>query len=126
MGRVSVAQAVGMNRGVAQDHACVKFYDVARPPIRQPRAAMVQENSSFSHPRRTFEYVFRQRRRGFRRIRNQPFLATFAAYANPALAEIEILDVQSHQLADAQAAAVQQLEQREVALRMRPLESVAS
>src|SRR5579864_1069139 len=38
MGRVRVAQAVGMNRGVARDHARVKFNDVARAPVGQPLA----------------------------------------------------------------------------------------
>src|SRR5258708_40063616 len=106
MGRVSVAQAVGMKRAVARDHACVKFNDVASAPVRQPLAAMVQENSPFSRLPRPGGYVFRQRIRGLRRIRNQPFLAAFTTHANPALAEIEILEVQSHSLADAHPSAV--------------------
>ena len=65
-----------------------------------------------------------ERRRGFRSVRHLPLLAALAAHANPVLGGIEIVQIQPDQFADAQAAAVQQLEQKQVALRIRALQAV--
>ena len=55
---------------------------------------------------------------------NLALLAALAAHANPAFAEIEIFQIQSHQFADAQAAAVQQFEDGQIARRIGPLEFI--
>ena len=54
--------------------------------------------------------------------RNLPLFAPLAAYAQPSFAAVEIVEVQSDKLADADAAAVEQLQDRQIAGRMRPLE----
>ncbi len=43
VGGIGVPQAMRMDGGIARDHPRVKLHDAARAAIRQPAAAMVQE-----------------------------------------------------------------------------------
>ena len=65
-----------------------------------------------------------QRLRRFAGVGHLPFLLALAAHANPALVEIEVIQIQAHQFADAQPAPVQQLEDRQIARRIGPFEFV--
>ncbi len=63
---------------------------------------------------------------GFAGQRSLALLAAFAAHAQPALGAVQIFQVQSGQLADAQPAAVEELEDGAVAHRMRALQLAGS
>ena len=124
MRREGVAQAVRMQRRVARNHARVELDDFARAAVGQPRAAVIHQQRALARLGGALRQIFFERRRRFLSIRHLALLAALAAHANPALAQIEVVEIEPHQFADAQAAAVQQLEQRDVALGMRPLELV--
>src|SRR5581483_8425673 len=123
MRRVGVAKTMRMNGRVASDHARVKFHNAASAAIAQAHPPMIQEQRAagrwrgFAYGEVSFESVGR-----FASERNLPLLAAFTAHADPALAKIEVLEIQARQFADAQAAAVEQLEDSDVTRRIGPLE----
>src|SRR5258707_13122512 len=61
-----------------------------------------------------------------RAIGHLPFLATLAAHPNPLLAKIEIVQIETHQFADAQTATVQQLEYQPVSFGEGPFQAIRS
>ena len=83
---------------------------------------MIQEDGALvAHDRALGQIAF-QRVGGLPRQRHLPFFAAFAAHAQPALGAVDIVEVEPDQLADAHAAAVEQLEDGAVARRMRALQ----
>src|SRR5258705_13649694 len=104
MGGVCVPEAVWMQRSVARNHPRVELDDFASSAVRQAPAAMIHQQRTFSRLGSALRQVLLERRRRFFSVWHLPFLAALAAHANPALAEGEVFDVQSHQFADPQAA----------------------
>jgi hypothetical protein len=56
-----------------------------------------------------------ERARGLPAIRNLAFLTAFASNAQPSFRAVEIFQIEPHKLADAEAATVKQLEDKNVA-----------
>src|SRR5690242_2928461 len=110
-----------MDGGIAGDHARVEFHDAARSPVGKAAAAEVEEERGLRFRLADGEVAVDGGGR-FRAEGHLPLLLPFAAHANPALAEIEIVEIQADQLADAQSAAVEQFEDGHVARRERTFE----
>ena len=123
---VGVAQAVGMKRGIAAENSRVQLDDAASAAIGEARASVVDQQGSLGGFGGALGKIIFERGSGFRSVGDLPLLFSFAADANPALLEIEIVEIQADQFGDAQAAAVEQLEQEQVALGMRAVQLILS
>src|SRR5882724_2783303 len=117
-----MAEAVRMHGGVATQTGCVELdYEFDAAP-GQPSAAVIEEDRRF----RGFGFALREiaieRGFSFGAVRDLPLFSAFAANAQPALAAVDIFEVQAHQFAHTQPAAVEEFEYGHVARRMRPFE----
>src|ERR1035437_2964698 len=68
--------------------------------------------------------VFFQCGGGLRAVGSLPLLAAFTPDENPALGHVEVGEIEADQFADAEAAAVVELEQEQVAFGMRAVERI--
>ena len=108
--------------GSPLDEGGVELDDAANSASRQALAAMVQKNRAFVSHHGALGQVALQRAGGLAGQRHLAFFAPLAAHAQPSLGAIHIFQIQPGQLAHADAAAVEQLENGAVARRERALQ----
>src|SRR5262249_55831805 len=122
MSRIRVTEAVGMHRRIAGQERGVQLHDHASAASRQSPAAMIEKERRF----RRFPFALQQvaMERSFRlgAVGNLPLLSSLPTNAKPALTAVDILQVQTDELAGAESAAIEEFEYGEVTRGVRPLE----
>src|SRR5260370_41155677 len=101
-----MAEAVRMHGGVAVQRSGLELDDELDAAPGQPSAAVIEEDRHFRECGLALPEIALERGFGFGAVGDLPFFSAFAANAQPALAPGDIVQVQDHQLADAQPAAL--------------------
>src|SRR5690349_7989842 len=99
-------ETVRMYGGVAAQTGGVELDDEVDAAPGQPPAAVIEKYRRFRGCSFALREIALERRLGFGAIRDLPFFSAFAANAQPALAAVDIVQIQAHQFAHAQPAAV--------------------
>src|SRR5438445_4993551 len=103
-------ETVRMHGGVAAQIGGIELDDEFDAAPGQAPAAVIEKDRRFRGCSLALREIALERGFGFGAVGDLPFFSAFAANAQPALAAVDIVQVQAHQLADAQSAAVEEFE----------------
>src|SRR5579863_10516242 len=117
-----MAEGMWVKGRIAGEQAGIEFHDASRTAVAEAGAVVVQKEGGIGGV--SDWQIFFQCGGGFRAVGSLALLAAFTANEDPAFGHVEVGEIEADQFADAEAAAVEQLEQEEVAFGMWTVECV--
>src|SRR6185312_3444968 len=114
--RVGMPKAVWVDSGIARHQKGVQLDQAADLTIAEPSATRVQKQSAFAGRSRASVQIAFDSGYGSFRNRDLPLLVSFAANSQPARVQINIFQVDTNQLTDADSAPIQEFQECMVSL----------